>query len=400
MKPYAIYLMTAVLVLSEVFTACQKKEEKSNSVENQPPTCRITAPLNHAEFYVDESISVSVAAEDPDGSIVEVQLYVDNVAHSVTTTVPYTFTINAEELSTETHTLRAVATDNDGANGEASIVIKINPPIIESPDFISFSDGKIPVSWQTTDWIVDNTVGYDDTYSLKTTTVGAAVTAHKVGNSTINFVEFYLYGGSASFFIDGTNAKECEANSGWTKFGFYLSEGMHTLTWQSLSNPVYLDAIRFRTGIQCKLGMNYQGGIIAYVDNSGEHGFVAAPSNQSVGIQWYNGSYITTKANGTAIGTGADNTAKIVQIQGDGAYAAKICYDLVLNGYDDWFLPSKGELNELYKNRNVIDGFDTSAYWSSSESSDGDAWCQYFVNGYPYYDPKLYTYKVRAVRAF
>ena len=107
---------------------------------------------------------------------------------------------------------------------------------------------------------------------------------------------------------------------------------------------------------------------------------------------------------GTAIGTGQSNTTAILQAQGSGSYAAQLCDDLVLNGYDDWFLPSKDELNELYKHKNVIGGFDNnSIYCSSSENNNNTAGYQNFLNGYqystPYYD-KGSLYRVRAVRAF
>jgi len=84
----------------------------------------------------------------------------------------------------------------------------------------------------------------------------------------------------------------------------------------------------------------------------------------------------------------AGNTAAIVAALGNAEpyanktdYAAKICYDLVLNGYDDWFLPSKDELNLMYEQKGVIGGFAGAYYWSSSEYFLNYAWSQYFYNG-------------------
>jgi len=158
-----------------------------------------------------------------------------------------------------------------------------------------------------------------------------------------------------------------------------------------------------------RVGQEYQGGIIAYVDYTGKHGLIAAPTDQSAGIQWYNGSYFVTDASGTSIGTGKNNTKRIVQMQGNGNYAAKLCDELILKGYDDWYLPSKEELNKLYQNRVEIGGFDyTGTYWSSSEfsgssyyySSSNSAYHQYFNNGSQSYSYKDNAYRVRAVRSF
>ena len=152
------------------------------------------------------------------------------------------------------------------------------------------------------------------------------------------------------------------------------------------------------------MGQPYQGGIIAYIDNSGEHGLIAAPSDQGYEM-WYNVTpIINTYATGTEIGTGQSNTTKIVQAYGAGNYAAKLCDDLVLNGYSDWFLPSKDELNELWKNKDLIGGFISSSYWCSSEYDKDHAWWQSFINdinpGRQSTVHKVANCPVRAVRYF
>ncbi len=130
----------------------------------------------------------------------------------------------------------------------------------------------------------------------------------------------------------------------------------------------------------------------------------AAPSDQSTSFQWYNGSYITTGATGTAIGTGQANTTAIVGAQGAGSYAAQSCDDYELNGYTNWFLPSKDELNWMYAvlHKAGVGDFTSSMYWSSSEYSSTNAWYQYFNSGVQQWHiwSKLYDLRVRAVRAF
>ena len=158
------------------------------------------------------------------------------------------------------------------------------------------------------------------------------------------------------------------------------------------------------------IGEAYQGGKVAYVLQSGDpgydpttpHGLIAATSDQSTGIRWYNGYTTTTGASGTAIGTGLSNTNAIIASQGATAtsYAAGLARAYAGGGYTDWYLPSKDELNKLYLNRTAIGGFADNYYWSSTELGSGSAWYQYFFNGGQASTGKFSTYYVRAIRAF
>ena len=151
------------------------------------------------------------------------------------------------------------------------------------------------------------------------------------------------------------------------------------------------------------IGQSYQGGIIAYIDSTGQHGLIAATedqTDQSEEIQWWNGSYVVTGATGTAIGTGLANTNAIIAAQGSGSYAASIARDYNGGGYTDWYLPSKDELNQLYQQQTAIGGFEGDYYWSSTEYNNGNAWFQFFTNGSQSGYGKSNPCYVRAVRAF
>ena len=157
------------------------------------------------------------------------------------------------------------------------------------------------------------------------------------------------------------------------------------------------------------IGQTYQGGIIFYVDCSGCHGLIAAPTDQSNSATWYNGTNVYTTAFANGVSSGAGNTKDIVFAQGSGgAYAAKICNDLVLATYTDWYLPSIYELNLMYMNigpgaaapNTNIGSFAASNYWSSTEEDSSQAWYQLFVLGGQFNGAKNLNYNVRAVRIF
>jgi uncharacterized protein (TIGR02145 family) len=175
----------------------------------------------------------------------------------------------------------------------------------------------------------------------------------------------------------------------------------------------YGNEVSFTTSL-FTIGDLYLGGKIAYLDASGIHGFVCALSDQSTGSKWYNISSITTGATNTELETsgvygvsksgGRKNTDAIIQAQGAGTYAASICASLTIGGATagDWYLPSQGELNQMYINKTILGGFATSpnAYWSSNENYMSNAFFQSLDNGYQGISDKGALWYVRAIRAF
>jgi hypothetical protein len=141
------------------------------------------------------------------------------------------------------------------------------------------------------------------------------------------------------------------------------------------------------------------GGIVFYIaDATGKHGLEAAPTDQSPGIPW--GCY-GTEVGGTsvAVGGGKANTIAINTVCGTGT-AAQIATNYSLNGFSDWYLPSKDELNLLYEQKALVGSFSNYLYWSSTEPNGSSAWSQDFVNGNLYVPTKIQLFPVRAIRYF
>jgi hypothetical protein len=132
--------------------------------------------------------------------------------------------------------------------------------------------------------------------------------------------------------------------------------------------------------IPVKLDDHYQGGIVFYVDGTGKHGLIAAAMDQAATDPWWNGTFVTTNA--TSLTAGKTNTTSIISAQGNtGTYAAKLCRDYKGGGFSDWYLPAKDQLNTLYAQKNLVGGFVSEIYWSSSEFDTAEVWVQDFTDG-------------------
>jgi hypothetical protein len=351
------------LITLFAITGCKEDE----GTETATLSVSITNPVEGQELNVGESVSVTVAVR----GAVDVQLWVDNSDKGTKTASPYSFDLG--QLTRGAHTIKAIATAKNGNKVEDTIVITVKQADLESPDAVSFADGKIPGTWTTTEWSIDNGAKQDDTYSVKSTTDGGSIATSNVVSVSNNFLEFYVKGnGVVDFYIDDVKGKIINLSGTWAKQGAYLTPGLHTLKWVLKGTEASLDAVRFKSETALAAGTYYQGGVITAVLNEGKRILIAAPEDYPELLTFSNG---TVQVPGSFSDIGEVNTQAVINVYeplSEGKpYAAKIIDAWVQYGYDDWFIPSIDELLTFVDQRNLIGGFDTEdvKYWSSSSNS-------------------------------
>ncbi|HJW31003.1 MAG TPA: DUF1566 domain-containing protein, partial [Saprospiraceae bacterium] len=114
-------------------------------------------------------------------------------------------------------------------------------------------------------------------------------------------------------------------------------------------------------------GQQYQGGIIVYVNPTGMHGLIV--SDKDLGTMEF-------------------------------SQATRRCAAYKSNGYDDWRLPSKEELNRVFQSHRKLGAFSKGMYWSQTSATDIMAWTQSLTDGHPGSFNKGMSCNVRAVRSF
>ncbi|PHR72860.1 MAG: hypothetical protein COA67_03930 [Lutibacter sp.] len=234
-------------------------------------------------------------------------------------------------------------------------------------------------------------------------------TVQATGDGTLSFsISSQTPAGALS--IDASTGELTVLNA--TSFDF---ESNPTITANiSVDNSVSTEAATATINLNdlaepATIGDFRDGGVVFWVDpTDNNHGLVVAVNNQSFGAPW-GCQGITVSPTYSDIGSGAANTVLIEAICTTPGTAADFAANLSLNGYNDWFLPSRFELNEYYTNKNIVNAtvlanggaIPNQFHWSSTQSSSNlGAFVVNLTTGTSGSAGKNSNYGVRAVRAF
>lgn len=153
------------------------------------------------------------------------------------------------------------------------------------------------------------------------------------------------------------------------------------------------------------------GGWIFYINpnwkTDGWRYLEAAPEDQCTVQVWWSPINITPNPatkDGFGKGYGDINTTTIIAAAGNsGTYAAKLCADFEINGYNDWYLPTASEVQQMYLKlySNSIGNFVYQFYWYSDNGTGNSAYNYNFGNNSPNFSWQSdLAARVRAVRYF
>ena len=156
--------------------------------------------------------------------------------------------------------------------------------------------------------------------------------------------------------------------------------------------------------INVQVGDESFGGIVFYIDESGQRGLVAAIEDLDNLYTWgCQGVNILTDL---SLGYGLDNTLKIIDNCSESPIAASEVLDIEIGGFADWFLPSQDELILMWasigqgSSLDNFGGFSANFYYSSSQKTNMAAYGKYFPTGEEYEVFKNSSAKIRPIRAF
>jgi Protein of unknown function (DUF1566) len=371
------YLLAGIILIMSV--SCHTDDEQANIVSIQNFVATINENPSNGEIIGNVqatgtgTLSYNITVQTPTGAL------------GINSSTGELTVANAALFDFETNPILTATVSATGAVKTASVTIKLTNESEISVQNFTANISENPVTGQSIGTVQatgDGTLTYSITAQTPTGALG------------INSSTGALTVANAALF-------DFETNSTSTATIAVTNSG----TIKNLTATINLTDVH-------EVGEYKFGGIIFWVNTPGNEGLVCAITDQSAGIQWYNGLSLNTTALGKAIGTGQANTTAIINAQGIGSYAAKLCDDLSLNGFSDWFLPSIDELKEMRINKLIIDAtsvansgsaIEATRYWSSTEYSESLHAAEavsFTSSSATFLEFKSNSHKVRAIRAW
>ena len=195
----------------EIWNFCKKY-----SLNKTSPNVKITAPETGGKLIsfapagsaAFPDITITATADDSNGTVEKVEFYDGTTLLATCTDKPYKATLTGAKAGK--HTLKAVATDNDGETSSATVEVTLQAPsstLTLSSDFKE--GGALPAGWTTYD-SEERRTGYSNGYSR--------------GCRVLQFT------GSSKGFSYGLYFRNIsgKAHQGWAKYG--LSDAGTTLS--------------------------------------------------------------------------------------------------------------------------------------------------------------------------
>ena len=130
---------------------------KRYSLNKTTPNVKITAPATGGKLIsfaptgtaTFPDITITATADDPNGTVEKVEFYDGNTLLATCTAKPYKATLSGAK--TGKHTLKAVATDNDGESSTASVELTLQTPVSLTLSSDFKEGGALPAGWTTYD---------------------------------------------------------------------------------------------------------------------------------------------------------------------------------------------------------------------------------------------------------